>query len=95
MQKIFSGTFTSSAGATETITLGCDPAFVKVVNVTTNVIYEYINDGTNIMGTSLAGATGVVTQSDTTIVKTGNGFTVDAGALTTSDVVYYIAYRLE
>lgn len=88
------GTFTSAAGAIETITLGYEPSYVEVNNVTTNIVYRVYNDGTNTAGTNIAGATGVITQSDATITPTANGFTVAAAALSASDVVYYKAERL-
>lgn len=94
MDFTFTGKFTSAAGALETITTGCECGYIKVVNVTTNVIYEFYNDGTNSMGTSTAGATGVVTQADETIAVTSRGFTVAAAALSADDVVYYSATRL-
>ncbi len=88
------GKFISAAGAIETVTLGYAPSYVKVNNVTSNITYEYWNDGTNIVGILTTGSTGVITQADASIVKTANGFTVAAATLTTSDVVYYTAQRL-
>ncbi len=94
MRANTTGKFISAAGAIETVTLGYTPSYVKVNNVTTNIVYEYFNDGTNIVGISTAGATGVITQGDASIVKTADGFTVAAATLTTSDVVYFKAERL-
>jgi len=94
MQIAFTGKFTSAAGAIETITLGCAPSYVEVNNVTTNVQYRYFNDGTNVSNYSTNGADGVVTNSGSTIVKTSDGFSIAAATLSTSDVVYYVAYRL-
>ncbi len=94
MDFTFTGKFTSAAGAIEAITTGCDSCYIKVVNVTTNVIYEYYNDGTNYMGTATAGATGVITQADATIINNSRGFSVAAAALSTDNVVYYTARRL-
>jgi len=88
------GTFTSAAGAIETVELGYEPSYVEVNNVTANTIARVYNDGTNTAGSSIAGATGVVTQADATVIATENGFTVAAASLTTSDVVYYKAERL-
>ena len=88
------GTFTSAAGALETITLGYKPSYVEVVNVTTNIVYKVYTDGTNTVGTATAGATGVITQADVTVIPTDTGFTITAASLTTSNVVYYKAERL-
>lgn len=93
MQDLFNGVFTSAAGALEDITLGCVPGYVKVVNITTNITYELIYDGTNIKQLSHAGATGVTTQGGTTIVLGDDGFSVAAAALTTGNVVVYTAIR--
>lgn len=94
MDYTFSGKFVSAAGALQSVTTGCDSCYIKVVNVTTNIVYEYFNDGTNFMGISTAGATGVVTQADASIVNNARGFSVAAATLTTSDVVYWTAFRL-
>jgi len=95
MKQVFSGKFVSAAGALEAIALGCDVAYVKVNNVTTNVIYEHFNDGTNNAGLSTNGADGVVTNSGAGIViNSGTGFSVAAAGLSTSDVIYYTATRL-
>lgn len=93
MQSLFNGVFTSAAGALEDITLGCVPGYVKVINITANITYELIYDGTNTKQLSTAGATGVVTQGGANIVLGDDGFSVAAAALTTSDVVVYTAIR--
>ena len=94
MKANTAGTFTSAAGAIEAITLGYEPSYVEVNNVTSNIVYRVYNDGTNSVGSNIAGATGVITQADATVIATANGFTVAAASLTTDDVVYYKAERL-
>jgi hypothetical protein len=94
MKANATGKITSAAGALETVTLGFEPSYVKVVNVTQNEVYELYNDGTNAAGASTAGDTGVVTQADATLVKAANGFSIAAAALTADDVLYYKAERL-
>jgi len=94
MDSSFTGKFVSAAGALEEIDIGCTLGYVKVVNVTANVVYEFFNDGTNSMGISTNGADGVVTQAATGITIDSNGFSVAAAALTADDVVHYVATRL-
>jgi len=95
MKNTFTGQFTSAAGAIETITLGCEPCYVKVYNVTTNISYELFSDGTLTEDIITTGATGVITTGGATLIMTANGFTVAAASLTTSDVCTYVAHRLE
>ncbi len=95
MQVVFTGQFTSSAGAQEDIELGCGVSYVKVYNVTTNISYEFFNDGTNTEDIITTGSTGVITTGGANIISATNGFSVDAGALSASDVCTYVAYRLE
>ena len=95
MKQVFTGQFTSAAGALETITLGCDVAFVEVFNATAVMSYKYFSDGTNTEDIICTGSTGVLTTGGANIVATDGGFSVAAAALTTSDVVTYVAYRLE
>ena len=92
MDFTFNGTFTASAGEAsggKILTIGCEAGYVKLVNVTTNVVYEYVNA----VGMSTAGATGVITQSDTTLTIGARTVTVDAGALSENDVVHYTIIR--
>lgn len=94
MKASTQGKFTSAAGALETVTLGYEPSHIIVNNVTSNILYELINDGTNTSGTSTVGSTGVITQASEVVVATSNGFTITAATLTTADEVYYSAERL-
>ena len=95
MKNTFVGQFTSAAGAIETITLGCAPAYVKVFNVTTLITYELFYNGTALEDIITTGASGIITTGGTTVIATSNGFTVAAASLSTDDVVTYVAYRLE
>ena len=94
MKQTFTGTFTSAAGAIETITLGCSPAYVKAYNETTNISYELFYNGSELADIITTGATGVITNGGTTIIAPANGFTVAAASLSTDDVVTYVAFRL-
>ena len=94
MQTVFTGQFTSSAGAEEVIELGCSVSYVKVYNVTSNISYELFNDGTNTEDIITTGSTGVITTGGANITLNDNGFDVASGALTTDDVCTYVAFRL-
>lgn len=94
MKNVFTGQFTSSAGAEEVIELGCEVGYVKVYNVTTNITYELINDGTNTEDIITTGSTGVITTGGANITLNDNGFDVAAAALSASDVCTYVAFRL-
>ena len=87
MKANTAGTFTSAAGAIETITLGYEPSYIEVNNVTASIVYRLYNDGTNTAGYFVTGSTGVITQGGVTLVATEDGFTVAAASLTTSDFV--------
>ena len=92
------GTITGEATATE-VELGYTPAYIKVVNETDNLTYEYfvgIDANKTVLTT---GSTGVISYDTATLfVSVGSvtdddgtmfyGFSVDSDA---SDVIYYEA----
>jgi len=94
MKHVFTGQFTSAAGAEEVLTLGCSVSYVKVYNVTTNISYEIINTGSATEDIITTGSTGVITTGGANITLNDNGFDVAAAALSTSDVCTYVAFRL-
>lgn len=91
-----SGTFTTAATPADVVlTLGFQPAYVKVMNVTSLLMGEHFDGMDDASYLLTTGSTGVIT------LPTTAGFTLSATGVTigtavqgsASDVCYWVAYR--
>lgn len=95
-QHHVSGTLTTAATpAAQTVTLGFEPSYVKIQNVTTILQQEHFDGMADASALLTTGSSGVVTIPTTNgITLSATGFTVGTGVQgSADDVMYYIAYR--